>query len=103
MRNPFRKTVIVEKFVEKFVEVPKLVTQTVLGTPEPVKLYRADTQTFAGPFPKYYHSCAQALADNPGATVREVSLWKVGDIFLTGLRVTPVQVEPKPKRGKGKQ
>jgi hypothetical protein len=49
----------------------------------------------------YYATCAEAHAANPERSVSAVQAIRVGDQYFVG-DVKPVNVQPKPKRAKGK-
>jgi hypothetical protein len=108
---------VIERTIEKEVIVEKEVIKYLLGNAERVVVYRAfkeEPRVFCVGFAiaplttatelGYYHSCAQAFAENPGCKVETRSLWKIGDKFVKSLNVVPVniKIESKPKRGKGK-
>ncbi len=101
-----------ERIIEVEVKVEKTVTETILGTPVKVDLY-ASIKTgwesciwFSIPYEKvvgYYHTCEQAMDANPDLPVKKRTLWRVGDIYLSSLKVERVNVSPKPKVEKGKK
>ena len=95
----FTKTVVVEKVV------------TLLGTPEPVTLYRAYKTEYMSALYTfipcinvlgYYLSCEQAFSDHPHADVDTIKAYRVGKVYVKDLKVAEVKVQPKPKRSKGK-
>jgi hypothetical protein len=51
----------------------------------------------------FYTTCEQAHAAHPGSEVTAVELWRIGDKYITDLKVKEVTVEPKPKVAKGKR
>lgn len=121
----------VEVEVEKRVEVEKFVDRVVLGTPAPITVYRAtcaqyesDERSYANarslfglygsqvslpikPTPPaweghYFASCEHAFAAHPGAKVKAVSGWRIGDHFVMGLHAFPITIQGKPKVAKGR-
>lgn len=104
------------------VEVEKVVTKeiTILGAPEKATLFltqdpgyrRAlgwpygNVQNMPQPAEwhgRYYLTCEQAFAECPGAEVHRVERWRVGEVFVSELKVETLVVQPKPKVPKGKR
>lgn len=85
--------------VERVVE--RVVTKTILGTPEPrmvfaayrlvpvfTGIYMGEQESLLG----YYGSAEQAFQANPGCHVRDATIWQVGETWVSGLEVKVVNV-----------
>jgi hypothetical protein len=90
-------------------EVREVVKEvTLLGTPEQVTLYEVIKSrdmmgyTIETTMARFL-ACEQAHAEYPGQVVRAKPYYRIGDVYLTGLQVEPVYVQPKPKVAKGKK
>lgn len=90
-------------------EVKVEIPTTILGTPEEVVLYEVVIPRRGSYGITYevaecrYLTCEQAHAEHPGSRVVQKSYWRIGDVYLRGLQVERVEVQPKPKIAKGKR
>jgi hypothetical protein len=88
---------------------PEVVTRTTIYLPEPAmwrNYFRAATYEqgwMEPPTIEYFHTCEQAHQARPGASVTVVLGFEVeGRTFIAPGELKPIEVEPKPKRLKGR-
>lgn len=86
--------------------VTKTVTEKLLGDAVEVTLYVATSYECLGMYGgynralAYYTTCQAAHAAHPGKQIVATKAWKVGRLYVDGLKVYEVNVQ-KPKRAKG--
>lgn len=94
------------------IEVEKVVEREaiVYGDAAPVTLYGASEYVYDGTYfygrrklTKYYATCEQAHAENPGREVATISAYRLGSLYILSRGTTEIEVVPKPKVTKGRK